>query len=146
MHERNGGWMYCVFVSVEGCVRISSLNGGDKDTHTQTHSYSLSQESSPTGRVCPGLSSVIVENIIKKRLSCFEFTWADLCFSCEHNVPHSHRVEYKKIIYEKYVDVAAGLNMNSAQCKSKSVNGFMNQSILLSHLKTVKAREKNITW
>lgn len=68
--------MYCVFVSVEGCVRISSLNGGDKDTHThtQTHSYSLSQESSPTGRVCPGLSSVIVENIIKKRLSCFEFT------------------------------------------------------------------------
>lgn len=64
--------MYCVFVSVEGCVSISSLNGGDKDT--QTHSYSLSQESSPTGRVCPGLSSVIIENIIKKRLSCFEFT------------------------------------------------------------------------
>lgn len=28
--------MDCVFVSVEGCVSISSLNGGDKDKHTNT--------------------------------------------------------------------------------------------------------------
>lgn len=48
------------FVPVEGCVCVSSFTGADKDTR------GLSLESSPTGRVCPGLSSLMIEDIIKK--------------------------------------------------------------------------------
>lgn len=52
--------MYCVFVSVEGCVCVSSFTGADKDKRTpHTRTQRVSLESSPTGGFCPGLSSLM---------------------------------------------------------------------------------------
>ena len=79
--ERNGGWVPCV-LSVQGCVHVSSFTGEHTHTHTHTHPYtctctthtthnSLSLESSPTCGVCPGLRSLMIDDIIKVLLSCF---------------------------------------------------------------------------
>lgn len=62
------------FMPVRGCVHVSSFTGAEL-THTQTHTdrntHSLSLESSPTGGVCPGLSSLMIQDVIKRPLSCF---------------------------------------------------------------------------
>lgn len=49
---------------------VSTFTGADKDKRTRTLRVSL--ESSPTGGFCPGLSSLMMEDIIKKHLSYFE--------------------------------------------------------------------------
>lgn len=54
-------------VPVQGCVHASSFAGADKDTNT----LGLSLESSPTGGVCPGLCSLIIEDITKRPFGYF---------------------------------------------------------------------------
>lgn len=74
---------------VKRCVPVSSCTGEDKGTQkTLMHarSLSLSQESSPTSGVCPGLSRLMIGDIIEKasQLHCRHCVLiTDPCLSCE---------------------------------------------------------------